>query len=82
MQKIQRNDKNRTSRKVIIGSDVEIGFNSTIDRGSVGNTTICDNVKIDNQVHIAHNVYIGEGTAIAGNSAIAGSTKIGKKIAL
>ena len=68
--------------KVIIGSDVEIGSNSTIDRGSVGNTTICDNVKIDNQVHIAHNVYIGEGTAIAGNSAIAGSTKIGKNCTL
>lgn len=64
--------------KVIIGNNVEIGSNSSIDRGSVGNTRIDDNVKIDNQVHIAHNVEIGEGTAIAARSAIAGSSKIGR----
>ena len=68
--------------EVIIGDHVEIGSNSTIDRGSIGNTLIGDNVKIDNQVHIAHNVEIGSGTAIAGNSAIAGSTKIGKNCTL
>ena len=68
--------------EVIIGDNVEIGSNSTIDRGSIGNTLIGDNVKIDNQVHIAHNVVIGSGTAIAGNSAIAGSTKIGKNCTL
>ena len=68
--------------EVIIGANVEIGSNSTIDRGSIGNTVIGDNVKIDNQVHLAHNVVIGSGTAIAGNSAIAGSTKIGKNCTL
>ena len=68
--------------KVLIGDDVEIGSNSTIDRGSVGDTVIGNNVKIDNQVHIAHNVNIGTGTAIAGNSAIAGSTTIGKNCTL
>jgi len=68
--------------RVLIGNDVEIGSNSTIDRGSVGDTVIGNNVKIDNQVHIAHNVKIGSGTAIAGNSAIAGSTSIGKNCTL
>ena len=68
--------------RVLIGNDVEIGSNSTIDRGSVGDTVIGSNVKIDNQVHIAHNVKIGSGTAIAGNSAIAGSTSIGKNCTL
>jgi UDP-3-O-[3-hydroxymyristoyl] glucosamine N-acyltransferase len=68
--------------KVIIGNDVEIGSNTTIDRGSIGDTVIGNNVKIDNQVHIAHNVSIGSGTAIAGNSAIAGSTQIGKNCTL
>ena len=64
--------------KVILGEEVELGSNTTIDRGSVGNTIIGDNVKIDNQVHIAHNVQVGSGTAIAANSAIAGSTIVGK----
>ena len=68
--------------KVIIGNDVEIGSNTTIDRGSIGDTVLGNNVKIDNQVHIAHNVSIGSGTAIAGNSAIAGSTQIGKNCTL
>ena len=64
--------------KVILGEEVELGSNTTIDRGSVDNTVIGDNVKIDNQVHIAHNVKVGSGTAIAANSAIAGSTIVGK----
>ena len=68
--------------RVLIGNNVEIGSNSTVDRGSIGDTVIGENVKIDNQVHIAHNVAIGSGTAIAGNSAIAGSTKIGKNCTL
>ena len=65
---------------VVIHDNVEIGANSTIDRGSVGNTTICDNVKIDNQVHIAHNVKIGENTIIAGQVGIAGSSTIGNNV--
>lgn len=63
---------------VVIGDDVEIGANTTIDRGAIEDTTIEDNVKLDNQIQIAHNVKIGAHTAIAGCTAIAGSTKIGK----
>jgi UDP-3-O-[3-hydroxymyristoyl] glucosamine N-acyltransferase len=63
---------------VIIGDDTEIGANTTIDRGALGDTVIGRNVILDNQVQIAHNVQIGEGTAIAGCSVVAGSTKIGK----
>lgn len=62
---------------VIVGDDVEIGANCTIDRGAIGNTVISSGVKIDNQVQIAHNVSIGEHTAIAGCVGIAGSTSIG-----
>ena len=64
--------------RVIIGNDIEIGANTTIDRGAIEDTIIEDNVKLDNQIQIAHNVKIGAHTAIAGSSAIAGSTKIGK----
>jgi UDP-3-O-[3-hydroxymyristoyl] glucosamine N-acyltransferase len=64
--------------RVVIGDDVEIGANTTIDRGAIENTIIEDNVKLDNQIQIAHNVKIGAHTAIAGCTAIAGSTTIGK----
>ena len=64
---------------VVIGNNVEIGSNSTIDRATIGSTIIKDGVKLDNQIQIAHNVEIGENTAIAAQSGIAGSTKIGKK---
>lgn len=67
---------------VVIGNNVELGSNTTIDRGSVGDTILDDNVKIDNLVHLAHNVHIGSGTAIAANSAVAGSTKVGKNCTL
>ena len=63
---------------VVIGENVEIGSNSTIDRATIGSTIIKDGVKLDNQIQIAHNVEIGENTAIAAQSGIAGSTKIGK----
>lgn len=63
--------------KVIIGSDVEIGSSTTIDRGALSDTIIADGVKIDNQCQIAHNVSIGAHTAIAGGTNIAGSTKVG-----
>lgn len=63
---------------VRIGSDVEIGASTTIDRGAIDDTVICDGVIIDNQVHIAHNCSIGRGTAIAGCTGIAGSTEIGE----
>jgi UDP-3-O-[3-hydroxymyristoyl] glucosamine N-acyltransferase len=63
---------------VLIGNDVEIGANTTVDRGTLDNTIIEDGVKIDNQVQVGHNVHICEDTAIAGCVAIAGSTRIGK----
>ncbi|MCC5810313.1 MAG: UDP-3-O-(3-hydroxymyristoyl)glucosamine N-acyltransferase [Ectothiorhodospiraceae bacterium] len=62
---------------VRIGDDVDIGANSTIDRGALEDTVIGPGVKIDNLVHIAHNVHIGERTVIAGCTVVAGSTTIG-----
>ena len=63
---------------VIIGDDVEIGSNTTIDCGTLGNTIISNGVRIDNLCMIAHNVHIGDHTAMASSTAIAGSVKIGK----
>lgn len=63
---------------VTIGDAVEIGANTTIDRGALDNTVIHNGVILDNQIQIAHNVVIGENTAIAACSAIAGSTTLGK----
>jgi UDP-3-O-[3-hydroxymyristoyl] glucosamine N-acyltransferase len=65
--------------RVVVGDDVEIGANSTIDRGTLGDTVIGTGVKLDNLVHIAHNVRIGEHTAVAACVGIAGSTVIGKR---
>ena len=61
----------------IIGDDVEIGANSCVDRGSLGDTELAPHVKLDNLVHIAHNVTVGPRTVMAAQVAIAGSTKIG-----
>lgn len=63
---------------VTIGDDVEIGANTTIDRGALADTQIGNGVKLDNQIMIAHNVQIGDHTAMAGCAGISGSTKIGK----
>lgn len=63
---------------VIVGDDVEIGANTTIDRGALDDTVIGSNCIIDNLCLIAHNVQIGEGTALAGQTGIAGSAKLGK----
>ena len=65
--------------RVIIGNDVEIGANTTIDRGAIDDTVIGDGVKLDNQIQIGHNVRIGENTAVAGCVGIAGSTRIGRR---
>lgn len=62
---------------VVIGDDVEIGSNCSIDRATIGETVISKGVKLDNQLQIAHNVFIGENTVIAAHTGIAGSTKIG-----
>lgn len=64
--------------RVVIGNDVEIGANTTIDRGALDDTVIEEGVKLDNQIQIAHNVRVGAHTAIAGCVGIAGSTTIGK----
>ena len=64
---------------VQIGSDVEIGANSTIDRGAIDDTVIEDGVRIDNLVQIAHNVRVGAHTAMASQTGVAGSTVIGKR---
>lgn len=66
----------------VIGADVEIGANVTIDRGSIGDTEIGDHVKIDNLVQIGHNVRIGAGTIIAAQVGIAGSTHLGRGVTL
>lgn len=64
---------------VEIGQDVEIGANSAVDCGTLGDTIIEDGVRLDNFVHIGHNVRLGAHTAIAGLTGIAGSTIIGKR---
>lgn len=64
---------------VLIGNDVEIGANSTIDRGALDNTIVADGVKIDNHVMIGHNCQIGAHTAIAACVGIAGSTIVGAR---
>ena len=77
-------DSNRVWNKipqigsVIISDNVDIGANTTIDRGAIDNTIIKSGVKIDNQVQVGHNCYIDENTIIAGCVGIAGSTRIGK----
>jgi UDP-3-O-[3-hydroxymyristoyl] glucosamine N-acyltransferase len=66
----------------VIGADVEIGANVTVDRGSIGPTEIGDHVKIDNLVQIGHNVRIGAGTIIVSQAGIAGSVQIGRGVTL
>jgi UDP-3-O-[3-hydroxymyristoyl] glucosamine N-acyltransferase len=64
---------------VLIANEVEIGANTTVDRGALADTVIEDGVKLDNQVQIGHGVHIGAHTAIAGCVGIAGSSIIGKR---
>jgi UDP-3-O-[3-hydroxymyristoyl] glucosamine N-acyltransferase len=64
---------------VVIGDDVEIGANTTVDRGTIEDTVIEDGVKLDNLVQIAHNVRLGAHTIMAAMSGVAGSTKVGKR---
>ena len=67
---------------VIIGNNVEIGCNNTIDRGSLSNTVIGDNTFLDNQVHIAHNVKIGKNCIITAQVGFAGSAKLGNQVSI
>jgi len=64
---------------VEIADDVEVGANTTIDRGAIENTVIAKGVKLDNLIQVGHNVRIGEHTAIAAGVAIGGSTTIGRR---
>ncbi len=68
--------------KVVLGDDVEIGANTTIDRGAIEDTILEDGVKLDNLVQVAHNVRIGAHTAIAACAGISGSAKIGRHCAI
>ncbi len=68
--------------RVIIGNDVEIGANCTIDRGALRDTIIGDGVIMDNLIHIAHNVVIGEHSAMAGFVGIAGGSVVGERCTL
>jgi UDP-3-O-[3-hydroxymyristoyl] glucosamine N-acyltransferase len=68
--------------RVRIGDDVEIGANTTIDRGAIDDTVIEDGVKLDNQIQIGHNVRVGARTAMAGCVAVAGSADIGRDCTL
>lgn len=67
---------------VVIGDDVEIGANTTVDRGSLETTAISSGVKIDNLVQVAHNVQIGENSVIAAQTGISGSCVIGEGVAI
>ncbi len=67
---------------VLIGNDVDVGCNTTIDRGALDDTVIGDGVKLDNLVQIAHNCRIGDHTVFAGCAGVAGSTTIGKHCAI
>jgi UDP-3-O-[3-hydroxymyristoyl] glucosamine N-acyltransferase len=64
--------------RVLLGDDVDIGANTTVDRGALTDTVIEDGVKLDNQIQIGHNCHIGANTAMAGCVGVAGSAKIGK----
>ena len=68
--------------KVILEEGVEIGANSTIDRGSLSNTVIGKNTFLDNQVHVAHNVQIGKNCMIAGQVGFAGSSTLGDNVVI
>jgi UDP-3-O-[3-hydroxymyristoyl] glucosamine N-acyltransferase len=68
--------------EVEIQDDVEIGANTTIDRGSLDRTEIGAGTKLDNLVHVAHNVSIGENTVIAAQTGISGSSTMGKNVAV
>ena len=68
--------------KVILEEGVEIGANSTIDRGSLVNTIIGKNTFLDNQVHVAHNVQIGKNCMIAGQVGFAGSSTLGDNVVI
>lgn len=66
--------------RVLVGDDVEIGANTTIDRGALDDTVIGNGVKLDNLIHVAHNCQVGDDTIMAAMAGLAGSTKMGKRV--
>jgi len=68
--------------RAVLGDDVSVGANTTIDRGAFDDTVIGNGVKLDNQIHIAHNVKVGDGTIMAACVGIAGSSTIGARCML
>lgn len=64
--------------RAVLGDDVEIGANTAVDRGAIGDTVIGNGVKLDNHIQIGHNVEIGDNTAMAANTGVSGSTRIGR----
>jgi UDP-3-O-[3-hydroxymyristoyl] glucosamine N-acyltransferase len=68
--------------KVIIGDGCEIGANTCIDRSTIEETVLAENVKLDNLVQIGHNVRIGKNTAISSQTGISGSTEIGAQVVM
>ena len=65
--------------KLVVEDDVEIGANTTIDRGAIGDTVVEEGAKLDNQIQVGHNVVVGAHTAIAACTGISGSTTLGKR---
>ncbi len=68
--------------RVVIGNDVQIGANTTIDRGALADTVIEDGVKLDNQIQIGHNCHVGAHSAMAGCVGVAGSAIFGKRVTI
>ena len=66
--------------RVVVGDDVEIGANTTIDRGALDDTVIENGAKLDNLIQIAHNCHVGESTAMAAFAGMAGSSRLGKRV--
>lgn len=67
---------------VVIGNDVEVGANTTIDRATLGSTKIGNGVKLDNLIQLAHNVELGENTVIAAQTGVSGSAKVAENVVL
>jgi UDP-3-O-[3-hydroxymyristoyl] glucosamine N-acyltransferase len=64
---------------VVIGNDVELGANTTVDRGAIDDTVLGNGVKLDNMVQIGHNVIIGDHTVMASQAGVSGSTRVGAR---
>ncbi|MCC7440351.1 MAG: UDP-3-O-(3-hydroxymyristoyl)glucosamine N-acyltransferase [Bdellovibrionales bacterium] len=76
--KPERHQKIYHLGRVVIGDDVEIGANSCVDRGTLGDTILADQVKLDNMVQIGHNARLDVGAVVCGSAALAGSSSLGK----